>query len=149
MKKNLMWCFLGLILFLQPAWSQAGKAGTVEQAVAALEQKWLKAQQTNNPDLIAPQLAEKMVETTSDGKVLDKAGAMKEAKAMKYTSAEYDNVKVTVFGSTAIATGGFKGKGTDSEGKPFDTVERWTDTWMKMPDGQWQCIATESTTVKP
>jgi len=147
MKKILMWCSLGLILTLQLAWSQAGKSST-EQAVAALEQTWLKAQQTNNTDLIAPHLAEKMVETTSDGKVLDKASAMKEAKAIKYTSAEYSDVKVTAFGNTAIATGGFKGKGTDAEGKPFDTVERWTDTWVKMPDGKWECVATQSTPVK-
>jgi len=38
-------------------------------------------------------------------------------------------MKVTVFGDTAIATGGFKGKGTDESGKPFDNSVRWTDTW--------------------
>jgi ketosteroid isomerase-like protein len=30
------------------------------------------------------------------------------------------SVKVTVFGDTAIATGGFKAKGTDASGKPMD-----------------------------
>jgi len=144
MKKILMWSVLGLILAVQPVWSQSG----AEQAVAALEQKWLKAQQTNNPDLIAPNLADKLVDTNAEGAVFDKAGAIKSAKATKYSSAEYNDVKVTVFGNTAIATGGFKGKGTDESGKPFETVERWTDTWVKMPDGQWQCVATESTQVK-
>jgi hypothetical protein len=51
-----------------------------------------------------------------DGKVLDKAGAVAMAKKTKYTSAEYEDVKVTVFGNTAIATGGFKGKGDRSRG---------------------------------
>jgi hypothetical protein len=41
------------------------------------------------------------------------------AKEMKYSSAEYYDVKVTAFGNTAIATGGFKGKGTDASGKPL------------------------------
>ena len=145
MKRRLMWCSLALVLLASAAWAQGG--GT-EQAVAALEQKWLQGQQTNNPDLIAPLLAEKIVDTSSDGKVVDKAGALAMAKAMKYSSAEYYDVKVTAFGNTAIATGGFKGKGTDASGKPFDADERWTDTWMKMPDGKWQCIATQATPVK-
>src|ERR1700681_4735339 len=145
MKRGLMWCSLGLVLLASAVWAQAG--GT-EQAVAALEQKWLQGQQTNNPDLIAPLLADKIVDTSSDGKVVDKAGALAMARAMKYSSAEYYDVKVTAFGNTAIATGGFKGKGTDASGKPFDANERWTDTWMKMPDGKWQCIATQATPVK-
>ena len=145
MKKRLGWCSLAFVLLASAAWAQGG--GT-EQAVAALEQKWLQSQQTNNPDLVAPLLADKLVETSSDGKVADKTGALALAKGMKYSSAEYYDVKVTAFGDTAIATGGFKGKGTDASGKAFETNERWTDTWTKMPSGKWQCIATQSTPVK-
>ena len=145
MKRSLMWCSLGLVLLASAAWAQTGET---EQAVAALEQKWLQSQQTNNPDLIAPLLADRLVDTSSDGKVVGKAGALAMAKAMKYTMAEYYDVKVTAFGNTAIATGGFKGKGTDASGKPFEANERWTDTWVKMPNGQWQCVATQATPTK-
>ena len=136
-----------LLLLLSAAWSQ-DKAGGTEKAVAALEQKWLQSQKTNNPDLIAPHLADKVVATSSDGKVTGKADTLAVAKSTKYSSAEYSDVKVSVFGDTAIATGSFKGKGTDPEGKAFDVNERWTDTWVKMPGGQWQCVATQSTPVK-
>lgn len=142
--KRLLWLPLVPILLASAAWAQAG----TEQEVAALEQKWLQSQQTNNPDLVAPLLADKFVETTSDAKVIDRATALAMSKAMKYSSAEYYDVKVTAFGNTAIATGGFKGKGTDDSGKPFDSNERWTDTWMKMPSGKWQCIASSATPVK-
>ena len=145
MRISLMWCSLGLALLASAAWAQGGGA---EKAVADLEQKWLKSQQTNNADLIAPHLAEKFVDTQSDGKVLDKAAMVAVVKKTKYSSAEYEDVKVTVFGNTGIATGGFKGKGTDPEGKSFDLHERWTDTWVKMPNGEWQCVATQSTPVK-
>ena len=144
MKNGLGWYLVVLVSLASGAWAQSG----TEKAVAALEQKWLESQQTNNPDLVAPLLADKSIETTAEGKVMDKAGALAMAKAMKYTSAEYTDVKVTVFGNTAIATGGFKGKGTDASGKPFDDNERWTDTWMKMSDGKWQCIASQSAPVK-
>src|SRR3974390_2438858 len=141
MKRSLIWCSLGLVLLAAVAWAQGG----AEQEVAAI---WLKAQQTNNPDLIAPALADNFVDTSSDGTVYDKTQAMAMAKATKYDAAEYEDVKVSVFGNTAIATGGFKGKGTDPTGKAFEVHERWTDTWMKMPKGGWQCIATQSTPVK-
>lgn len=141
MKTNLMWCSLALILLLAAASSQT----KTEQQVAGLEQKWLVSQQTNNPDLIVPLLADKFVETTSDGKVINKTEAVAMSRAMKYTSAEYKDVKVTVFGNSAIAIGGFDGEGTDSSGKPFRTHERWTDTWIKMPDGKWQCVASQAT----
>jgi ketosteroid isomerase-like protein len=148
MKKSLTWCSLGLVLFVSTAWSQANKSGGAEKAVAALEQTWLQSQKTNNPDLVAPLLAERLVDTSSDGKVVGKAEALAQAKATKWTSAEYTDVKVSVFGDTAIATGGFSGKGTDPSGKPMDVHERWTDTWVKMPGGQWQCVATQATPVK-
>jgi uncharacterized protein (TIGR02246 family) len=143
MKRTPIWCLLALLSLISFAASQT--AGSTEKAVAALEQQWLQSQKTNNPDLVAPLLADKFISTTSEGKVTDKAQSLATAKATKYDSADYDDVKVTVFGDTAIATGGFKAKGTDPTGKPFDNNERWTDTWMKMAGGKWQCIASQTT----
>ena len=148
MKTNLIWCLLGSVCLVSTAWSQASKSGGTEQAVAALEQQWLQSQKTNNPDLLTPLLADNFVDTSNDGKVTGKTEALATAKATKWNSAEYNDVKVSVFGNTAIATGGFKGKGTDASGKPLDVDERWTDTWVKMPNGKWQCVATQATPVK-
>jgi ketosteroid isomerase-like protein len=145
MKRISVWFLIAVIALTSAAWLYA-QADT-EKAVAGLEQKWLESQKANNPDMVAPLLADKFVSTGSDGKVNDKAGSLADAKKTKYTSAEYENVKVTVFGGTAIATGGFKGKGTDASGKPMDVHERWTDTWVKMPSGKWQCVATQSSTL--
>src|SRR6202521_1153598 len=146
MKKTLIWFLLALLSLVSVAGSQTG--GSAEKAVAALEQQWLQGQKTNNPDLIAPLLADKIVVTEADGKVNDKAGTLAFYKKTKWDSAEYDDVKVTVFGDTAIATGGFKGKGTNAMGKPFDTNERWTDTWVKMPSGKWKRVASHPTPIK-
>ena len=144
-----MWCLLGLLSVGSTAWSQAQQnSGGTEKAIAALENQWLQSQKTNNPDLVAPLLADKFVSTGGDGKVSNKAAMLADAKARKYASAEYENVQVTVFGDTAIATGGYRGKGTDASGKPFDEHERWTDTWLKMSNGKWQCVATQASPVK-
>ena len=66
----------------------------------------------------------------------------------RWESAGYDAVKVTVFGSTAIATGIFKGKGMDGKGKHLDESVRWTDTWVKMPGRLWQCVASHVSPIK-
>jgi ketosteroid isomerase-like protein len=144
MKKIWIGCLLALLSAVGVAWSQTG--GT-EKAVAALEQQWLQGQKTNNPDLIAPLLAEKIVVTEASGEVHDKAATLALYKKTKWDSADYTDVKVTVFGNTAIATGGFQGKGTDAAGKPFDNKERWTDTWVKMASGKWQCVASQATPI--
>src|ERR1700687_5237522 len=148
MKKLLMSCLIGLIYLSGAVWSQAQDTSGTEKAIVALEQQWLQSQKTNNPDLVAPLLADKFINTGSDGKVTGKAETLATAKATKYDSAEYEDVKVTAFGTTAIATGGFKAKGTDASGKPLDVHERWTDTWVKMPNGQWQCVASHVSPVK-
>jgi uncharacterized protein (TIGR02246 family) len=148
MKKTCVSCLIGLLSLGIAAWSQAQTAGGTEKAVAALEQQWLQGQKTNNPDLVAPLLADKIVLTEADGKVRDKSETLAVYKKTKWDSAENTDVKVMVFGDTAVATGGYKGKGTDADGKPFDYNERWTDTWIKMPSGKWQCIASHVSPVK-
>ena len=148
MKRISIACLLGVLFLVSVPLLQAQNTGGTEQTVAALEGKWLQSQKTNNPDLIAPELADKFVFTGSDGKTAGKAEALANAKATKYDSVDYTNVKVTAFGDTAIATGDFVAKGTDQYGKPMDVHERFTDTWLKMPNKQWQCVASHSSPVK-
>ncbi len=147
MKRMWIWCVVGLLSLGSAALSQA-QTGATEKAVTALENQWLQSQKTNNPDLVAPLLADKFVNTGTDGKVTGKTEMLANAKATKYDSVEYEDLKVVVFGDTAIATGGFKGKGTDASGKPMDEHVRWTDTWVKMPSGKWQCVASHGSPIK-
>jgi ketosteroid isomerase-like protein len=122
--------------------------GEAEKVVAAQEREWLQSQKANNPDLLAPLLAEKFINTDMDGKVTNKAQVLAEAKATHWISAEYENVQVVAYGDAAIATGVFIGKGTDAKGKPMDNHERFTDTWVKMPGGKWQCAASHGSEIK-
>jgi ketosteroid isomerase-like protein len=149
MTNKRLWFVLGLLSLGGISVSQAQQSsGATAKAVAALENQWLQSQKTNNPDLVAPLLADKMVSTGNDGKVENKAQMLADAKSRKYDSAEYENVQVMVYGNTAIATGTLRGKGTDATGKRFDDHDRWTDTWIKMPSGSWQCVATPDFSIK-
>jgi ketosteroid isomerase-like protein len=141
MKRAVPWCVLALVLLAAAPWSRAQKNAATEKAVADLEQQWLKGQQTNNVALVEPLLADGFTNTSSDGKVTTRAESIAQAKATKYTSVDYIDVKVMVFGDTA-------GKGTDPSGKPLDANERFTDTWTKMASGKWQCVASHQSPVK-
>ena len=149
MKRISLWCLLALLSLGSAALSQAQQASeATEKAILALENQWMQSQKTNNPDLLASVLADKFVETSNEGEVRNKAEFLANERATKYSSVEYQDIKVSVFGDTAIATGGFKGQGTDESGKSFNSHSRWTDTWLKMPDGKWQCVATHSSNIK-
>ncbi len=148
MKRTAMWCLIGLVLMVSAVGSEAQTTSGTEKAVAALEERWLESQKTNNPDMTAPLLADKFVDTSSDGKVMGKAEFLTTQKSIKWSSAENTDVKVTVYGNTAIATGTEKWKGTDASGQALDENERWTDTWMKMPSGKWQCVASHQSRIK-
>lgn len=146
--KKLIWGSLALAMMLSGAAAQAAPADVDEQAVTAAEQQWLKSQQTNNAELLAPLLAEKVVETLPDGRVFaGKDAVLADAKSSTWRSADYTDLKVTVFGHTAIATGTFVGKGKDATGKALDERVRFTDTWVKM-DGKWLCVATQDSPLK-
>jgi hypothetical protein len=71
MKKGWMWCLLGMLSVGGVAWSQTG--GT-EKGLGGPEQQWLQAQKANNPDLVTPLLAHKIIVTGADREVMDKAG---------------------------------------------------------------------------
>ena len=148
MKRFVPWCVLALVSLATTTWSQAQKNAATEKAVAALEQQWLKSQQTNNTALLEPLLADGFTNTSSDGKVTSRTESIAQAKATKYTSVDYLDMKVMAFGDTAIAIGNFRAKGTDPDGKPLDVNERFTDTWTKMPNGKWQCVASHQSPIK-
>ena len=138
---------LGLLSGVLMLSGLAAQAGTAEEAVIAGENQITKSQQTNNVELQAPLLADKYVATDQDGTVLvGKEANLADAKLTTFSSMELTDLKVTVFGDTAIAIGTFTDKGT-YKGKPFNHRGRFTDTWVRM-NGKWLCVATHSSLIK-
>jgi ketosteroid isomerase-like protein len=147
--RNMIWGSLALVSMVTGAAGQSAAGGTDEQTVSANEHQWLKSQQTNNVDLLRPLLADKVVETSEEAKVYAGADAvLADAKTVTWSSVDYTDLKVTVFDHTAIATGTFTGKGKDAAGKPIDAKVRFTDTWVKMANGKWLCVASQDTAAK-
>jgi ketosteroid isomerase-like protein len=142
-------CLLGLISLGISTIAQAQQAaGTAKMAVAALEDQWTQSQRTNNPDLVAPLLADKFIGIGTDGKISNREKDLADAKATKFASVDIEDLHITVFGNTAVATMVFKAKGTDEKGKSMDINARWADTWVKMPSGAWQCVLSQGSGLK-
>lgn len=144
-----VWHLLGLLALAgaMNVLAQQG-AGDTNKTIMDLENQWLQADRTNNPDTMAASISDRYVATTSEGTLEDKTKTLEEIKSRKYNTAEYEDVQIAVFGNTAIARGGYKGSGTEASGKPFTEHLRWTDTWVKGPGGQWQVVATQYTPLK-
>lgn len=122
--------------------------GPAEKAVAAAEDQWTQAEKTNNADAAESLFADKFIFVDTDGSVNSRAKYLADWKATKYTSVDVSDFHVSVTGHTAVVTMIFKSKGTLANGKPMDINARWVDTWVKMPDGKWQCVLSQGTDKK-
>jgi ketosteroid isomerase-like protein len=118
--------------------------GGVAKAITDMEQQWASSAKMSAPDAVAPMLADSFINMDSDGTMLNKTQTLDRMKAAKWETNQISDVKVTTHGNTAIATGMWQGKGTAANGTSVDAHEHWVDTWMKMPNGKWQCIASAS-----
>jgi hypothetical protein len=125
----------------------AAKAGTAEEAVIAAENQIVKSEQTNSVDLQAPLLADTTVSTYEDGTVVvGKEVNLADAKLTTFSSVALTDLKVTVYGDAAIATGTFTSRGS-YKGTPFDHRGRFTDTWVRL-NGKWLCVASHQSLTK-
>ena len=147
MSKTSMWCLVGLLSLGGAAQSVAQGTRSTEEIIIRMEERWWDAQDKCNPDQLASLLSDRAVITQSDGKVLNKRDELAACKGTKWSVVRFRNADLAVFGDTVIATGDFEGEGTDATGRHLDVHERWTRTWVRMPNGQWQCVASNASPV--
>jgi ketosteroid isomerase-like protein len=140
--------FVLFLLCVSMITARAQSAPDVEKAISDLEYKWAAAQKDGKPDVVGPLLADRFVNTDTDGKVSGKDALLAGLKGGQWEQNAISDVKVIVFGHVAIATGAWAGKGVEGDGTKVDRHERWTDTWVRMPDGLWQCVASQQTATK-
>lgn len=147
MKKILV--LLGVFALALSVQAQMGDmGGGVAKAITGMEEQWAAGAKAANMDAVAPMLADNFVNMDSDGTMSSKTQTLDRMKGSKWETNEVSDIKVTVHGNTAIATGAWQGKGSMANGKSVDAHERWVDTWQKMPNGKWQCIASASAPAK-
>lgn len=141
MRNFAMFCFAVVVSLSIGRQVVAQGTRSTEERVVRLESQLLEAQRTCNADVLTRLLADNFVITSNREKLTSKADVIVACKNAKWTLIRVSDLNLSVFGDTVITTGDFRGDGTDSLGRPLEVHERWTRTWVKMPSGQWQCVA--------
>jgi ketosteroid isomerase-like protein len=125
----------------------ASASAQVEQELTNLENEWGDAVVKVDLPFLDRILAEEITGTDSEGTVWTKAQDLATLKSgdWKCTSAANDDIKVRLYGDTAVVTGRNTNKsqykGADKSGQ-----YRWTDTFIRR-DGRWQCVATHGSKI--
>lgn len=136
-------------LLALPGFAQEEKAD-VSSAIRQAEERWEAAVMKRDSKTVGELLANDYAGVNEKGERQDKAALLSQMdkETDTLTSAKITDLKVHVYGpSVAVAIGDAAEKGSDKNGKAFDRVYRFTDTWMER-DGKWQCIAEQGSLVK-
>lgn len=151
MKRMLFVCVLAAAAI--PAFAQvktdAPKTGgaSVEQSLQQMERDWAKAGQTKDAATMDRIMADDWAGIDYEGKTWTKAMELADLKSANssLTSIELGDMKVRVFGNTAVVTGSDTEKSA-SQGKDTSGKYVWTDVFANR-NGKWQAVASQSTKV--
>ena len=124
---------------------QAQDSATVAKAVNDLELQWGASLSAGNWDAVATFLAPGYIMTAGDGKRLDAAAVLAGLRTSgnKYSTMTAGPYTVLVSGGTAVHFGEATFSVTAKNGRVTRIHEVWTDTWIRQPNGQWLCVATQ------
>lgn len=137
-----------LVLALGSVGVAAQQADPRESKLLVLERMWNEAQVHRDSAALDALVSSRFVNTEWDGELSDKQRFLADIKDPRFkpTAANIQDLKLNFFGDTAVVTGIYHTQGT-YQGKPYDHVGRFTDTWV-MDLGKWQCVASHTSLLK-
>lgn len=141
---------LALGIFAAMAAHRASASAADDQkAVAALDTEYQAAVKINDAATMARLLADDFVLVTGSGKTYTKTDLVKEARDGRdvYEHNEDTDRTVRVWGDTAVITAKLWEKGA-TDGKPFDRVFWFSDTYVRTPTG-WKYVFAQSSLPPP
>jgi ketosteroid isomerase-like protein len=121
------------------------KRSHMEEELLNLETEFADAIVKNDPEAIGRFVADDWVIIGADGGIIDKdrfLGVIKSG-ALTHEMMESDDVRVRVYGDSAVVTALTRTKGKFMK-QEFSTQERATDVFVKL-DGRWQCVLSQLT----
>jgi ketosteroid isomerase-like protein len=119
-----------------------------ETQLIQLERAWNQAEAGADPSAIASLFEETLVYVDYDGSLMNKSEYLRSVgnPAARPDHMYDEGMKAHVYGSAGIVSGVYRETGT-SKGTPYTRRARFTDTWIKR-DGQWKCVASQSTLIQ-
>jgi ketosteroid isomerase-like protein len=138
---TLLSCFL--VVGQGTMMSKGAQAGGVEQQLKEMEDDWQKATRAKDIAALKRIIAEDWAATNEMGKILTREEYLSQTTANTdvIQSNENTDMRVRVFGDTAVVTGGLTEKGTRN-GTAYTDTYKWTDVFVKR-GGHWQAVASQ------
>jgi ketosteroid isomerase-like protein len=126
--------------------AEPAASGDPSGALMALEQKWVAALERSDIKTLSAIWAKSYVDTDETGHRSDKAEVFRVLKsgALKLRKLQLSDMKVYVYGDTAIVTGASVQDG-DFQGQPLAGKIVFTDTFVRHGD-EWMAVASQRTT---
>jgi ketosteroid isomerase-like protein len=140
---------IAMLCLLSLSVATAQSAAGVENQIKKLEQDWAQATVKSGAAAVDQYEADDIIDTDPNGRVTDKAQDKTDLSSgdLKFQSIELSDLKVRVYGDTAVAAGTNTLNGT-YKGQDISGKYRYTDTWVKR-NGKWQVVATQGTKIQP
>jgi ketosteroid isomerase-like protein len=143
-------CFLTLVLSATvPVQARQPKAESdteISQTLQAIEQAWLNAEKNHDAAAFEKVVADDWIAITPEGKSQTKAERAAEVKSGHIDSATLGDMKVRVFGDTAVVTGTDDEVSTE-DGKKSNNHYVWTDVFVRR-NGKWLAVASQTAQIK-
>jgi ketosteroid isomerase-like protein len=147
MKRTLLLAVALAAVYL-PAFAQDKKASnSVEQAVLKIEQQWEDALINSDVAALERIYDDSLIYTHSNGSVDNKSAYVGNIKSgvTKYQSMKRDDIKVNVYGNTALVTCHWEVH-VLNRGNKIDTNARYIHVYVKQRDG-WKMVAHQATRI--
>jgi ketosteroid isomerase-like protein len=141
-------CCLLLLASLGQAVAQNPKDNSQQTKLLVMEHLWNEAQVNRDARALDSMIGAAFVNTEYDGEVSDKAKFLADIKDPHFnlTNLAIQDLKVSMYADSAVVVGTYKTKGS-YQGKPYEHVGRFTDTWV-FTEGRWQCVASHTSLLK-
>jgi hypothetical protein len=147
-KKNGKWEIIATSLSEAAIAPDSIRSKPIEAELTELENAWAQVDVTNDRSIFQKILAPEFTSTSIAGQVRNRDEWLAAWQYEGVKSATNTDVKVHVISdSLAVVTGIDETTNIDNSGRQVIHQDRFTDTWVKRPQG-WQVVAAQVTRVK-
>ncbi|MBI3417400.1 MAG: nuclear transport factor 2 family protein [Verrucomicrobia bacterium] len=140
-------CVLIFALALVSAHAKSKGDAAVGEAVKKLERGWAEAYVKGDAAALERIEAKDFTFIDSSGKISTKADDLRDVKsgALKMTECKLDDLKVRIYGKTAVVTGVTTVKGS-SNGQDISGRYRFTDVLVRKKN-EWKAVSTQESLI--
>ena len=141
-------CLLLVLVSAGQVAAQRAKEDSQQAKLLVMEHLWNEAQVNRDARALDFMIGTSFVNTEYDGEVSDKAKFLSDIRDPQFnlSTLTIQDLKLSMYADSAVVIGIYRTRGS-YQGKPYEHVGRFTDTWV-YAEGRWQCVASHTSLLK-